>query len=279
MSSQFVIATSVADIHHKPNPTSELVTQALLNTPVIPGEISGLWTHITLPDYSGWVRSSALEEPVIRGYCEGDEGTCGIPLPYSIVITTPHAPLYQDARGSNTQGEVYLSTVLPYIDINHPQRLRVALPGDESGWLARTDAELRGNHALFPEQDISVVIKYAHAFLERPYLWGGTTWQGLDCSGLVQLCYRMGGYKLPRDAEPQCAALSQTIAQADIQAGDLLFFGTDRITHVALAINQYDFIHAEGQLYHRVCINSLNPDSPNYDQRLSRTIWTIKRRT
>jgi cell wall-associated NlpC family hydrolase len=166
--------------------------------------------------------------------------------------------------------------VLPYIDLAHPRRLRVALPGDAEGWLAREDVAVRSNAELFPQQELSVVTAYAKAFLGVPYLWGGTSWRGIDCSSLVQLCYRMGGYILPRDAEQQYEVLSQDIKREDMQAGDLIFFGRKQITHVALALNKYEYIHAEGQHYNRVTMNSLDQVHPAYAD-LAEHIWGIKR--
>jgi gamma-D-glutamyl-L-lysine dipeptidyl-peptidase len=271
----FIVASSIADIHRDPDPSSELVTQALMNTPLIAGEVSGDWTYVTLPDYSGWIATNEIETPIVRGYCEG-EGTCGITLPYSIVVTAPSTKLYKHAADNNTLGEVYLSTVLPYIDLAHSQRLRVALPGNAEGWLAHTDVEVRSNTELFPKQALSVVTSYAKAFLGVPYLWGGTSPRGIDCSALVQLCYRMAGYILPRDAKPQYDVLFHNVEREHLQAGDLIFFGYKQITHVALALNKHEYIHAEGQQYNQVTINSLDNAHPAYSD-LAERIWGIKR--
>lgn len=272
----FIVARSIVHVHRDPDPSAELVTQALMNTPVAVGEVSGDWTHVTLPDYSGWIATNEIETPIVRGYCEG-EGTCGVALPYSIVVTVPCAKLYLHAESDEVLGEVFLSTILPYIDLAHPQRLRVALPGDAEGWLARENVEVRSNTALFPQQELAVVTSYAKAFLGVPYLWGGTSWHGIDCSGLVQLCYRMGGYSLPRDAEPQYEVLPHNIKREQMQTGDLIFFGQKQITHVALALNKYEYIHAEGQQYNQVTINSLDKAHPAYTADLVERIWGIKR--
>jgi len=272
----FIVAGNLVAIHRDPDPSSELVTQALMNTPVTVGEVSGSWTYVTLPDYSGWIATSEIETPIVHGYCER-EGTCGLPLPYSIIVTSPSTQLYQSGDGDAVLGEVYLSTVLPYINLSHPQRLRVALPAGAEGWLSRADVEVRSNTELFPRQELSVVTSYAKAFLGIPYLWGGTSCRGIDCSGLVQLCYRMGGYNLPRDAQPQYEALSRSITREQMQTGDLIFFGQKQITHVALALNNYEYLHAEGQHYHQVIINSLNKAHPAYTADLADCIWGIKR--
>jgi gamma-D-glutamyl-L-lysine dipeptidyl-peptidase len=273
----FVVAASIADIRHDPDPNSELVTQALMNVSAISNEVVGDWTHVTLSDYSGWIRTDELEDAIVRGFCEGGVGTCGVPLPYSLVVTTPHIPVYVNETGEETLFDVYLSTILPYIDLDHPKRLHIALPGEQEGWIPREAVDIRKNSEPYPVQDIAVVTSCAKAFLGVPYLWGGTSYRGIDCSGLVQLCYRMGGNILPRDADQQYEALPQSIAREEMQAGDLIFFGRERITHVALALNHHEYIHAEGQEYNRVIINSFDLQHPDYNARLDSLVWGLKR--
>lgn len=148
LDAHFVVAVPLAAIHHDPDPTSELLTQALMNTPALAGDSAGAWTHVTLPGHAGWIRTAELEEPITRGYCSKEEGVCGIALPYSVVVTSPLAPLYNSEQGEEVLMQLYRATVLPYIDLAHPQRLRVALPGDREGWLSRIDAEVRSNFDL-----------------------------------------------------------------------------------------------------------------------------------
>ena len=273
----FVVAVSVADVRREPDADSELVTQALLNVPVVSGGVSGAWTHVTLRDYSGWIRTEELENPIIHGFCEGGVGTCGVPLPYSLVVTVPQAPVYAQESGEEKLTDVYLSTVLPYIDLAHPHRLHVALPGNTDGWIPREAVDVRKQDDLFPLHDMKVVTDYAKAFLGVPYLWGGTSYRGIDCSGFVQLCYRMGGNILPRDADQQHDALPLSVQQEEMQTGDLIFFGSKRITHVAMALNRHEYIHAEGQAFNRVVINSFDPQHPDYNVRLASIVWGLKR--
>src|SRR5205809_940157 len=84
-------------------------------------------------------------------------------------------------------------------------------------------------------------LKTAEAFIGVPYLWGGTTALGIDCSGFVQQVYRLNGVALPRDADQQ-AMLGRKVDTA--RAGDLMFFGGESVTHVALATSAREFIHA-----------------------------------
>jgi gamma-D-glutamyl-L-lysine dipeptidyl-peptidase len=272
----YAISAGVADVHRDPDATSELVTQALMNMTVSVHETSGDWTHIALPDYSGWVRTRQLEEPIARSFCKVGE-TCSTPLPLFAVVTTTRTPLYENATGNETTGTVYLSTALPLLDTTGQERVQVALPGESSAWLTRTAIAVREHESLYPRSPIHVVTAHARTFLNVPYLWGGTSYEGIDCSGFVQLCYRMGGYIIPRDADQQHDFLSNSVERTDLREGDLIFFGEKAITHVGMALNDHEYIHAEGRNYNHVVINSFREGDPHYYPRLDKVVWAIKR--
>lgn len=272
----YAISVGVADIRRYPDAEAELVTQALLNTLAQAGEVEGGWTHVALSDYEGWMRTSELEEPVARGFCKVGE-TCSTPLALSAVITSPYTPLYAHIQGGDILHMAYLSTALPLLDTTHPERVQVALPGEQTAWLERSKVDIRQQENVYPQTSIRTITTYARAFLNRPYLWGGTIWEGIDCSGFVQLCYRMGGYIIPRDADQQHDFLSCRVKREDIEEGDLIFFGSEAITHVAMALNNQEYIHAEGQNYNHVVINSFDPTTEHYYPRLDEIVWAVKR--
>jgi gamma-D-glutamyl-L-lysine dipeptidyl-peptidase len=272
----YVVAAGVSDVRRDPDPASELVTQALMNTPAVLGESAGEWTHVTLMDYEGWMLTDGLEEPIVKGFCKIG-ACCGTPLHLVAVVNATRTPLYIQAEGDDMPGHVYLSTVLPLLDITQADRVQVALPGERTAWLSRAAVNLRLQEESYPRASIRTITNYAHALLGVPYLWGGTSCEGIDCSGFMQLCYRMGGYIIPRDAGQQDAFLAHSVERNQVQEGDLIFFGRQKITHVAMALNDHEYIHSEGQLYNRVTINSFDPADNHYDKRLDEMFWGVKR--
>lgn len=87
------------------------------------------------------------------------------------------------------------------------------------------------------------ILNYGYQFLGVPYVWGGTTPRGFDCSGLTQYVFRQFGINIPRVASAQ-ASVGTRVAYADLQAGDLVFFGSGSITHVGIYISNGNMLHA-----------------------------------
>ena len=94
------------------------------------------------------------------------------------------------------------------------------------------------------------LIYVAKQFLNAPYLWGGRSPFGIDCSGFTQIVYRICGFALPRDAWQQAENGTTLGFREEAKAGDLAFFDNEegRITHVGMMLNPDEIIHASGRV-------------------------------
>ena len=107
-------------------------------------------------------------------------------------------------------------------------------------------------HLLPIDHIKSDIIEHARMFLGAPYLWGGRTSLGLDCSALVQLCLMCAGIECPRDTKDQAGSVGKAIKQTDIQAGDLVYFNG----HVGIMVDNEQLINATAR-YMSVVIENL----------------------
>ena len=130
--------------------------------------------------------------------------------------------------------------------------------------------------SLSSKRDAEYVKQTAFKYLNSPYLWGGRSPFGIDCSGFVQIVYRVASYKLPRDAYQQ-ARLGGEIEFNKALSGDLAFFKNEegRITHVGIVLEDNEIIHASG----KVRIDKLSKDGIIYAQSgiLTHQLDSIKR--
>jgi hypothetical protein len=134
-----------------------------------------------------------------------------------------------------------------------PLTIGSSLPGLKSDTLffGKRKYIFDGHTKPFTElADRMTLSRYAMLYLNCPYLWGGRSPFGIDCSGLTQMIYKLGGRKLKRDAYQQ--ALEGTIVSfiSEAQPGDLAFFDDefDNITHVGMILNEGKIIHSSGRV-------------------------------
>jgi gamma-D-glutamyl-L-lysine dipeptidyl-peptidase len=126
--------------------------------------------------------------------------------------------------------------------IIHTNKTDEFILGKESFHLNSSDL------AVEAEIDGQAVIQRALQYLNAPYLWGGKSILGIDCSGLVQVVYAMCGIQLDRDASEQVESGLPIDFLSEAKAGDLAFFENDngKIIHVGLLLNAHQIIHASG---------------------------------
>ena len=245
-----IVQRDVADLRATPSLESELVDQAHYGENVALLGERGDWRYLQGADqYFGWVHLDDLA--VFTSYAEGPERYL-VAVLLADVRDAPRANAEVLARlpAGTSVPPIAASIEQPDgtsrpIASDHPDGWRETHlgPGWKTGYVALPDlVDARSLPNRYPTADD--YLKTAESFIGVPYLWGGTTALGLDCSGFVQQVYRLNGVALPRDADQQ-AMLGRRVEKA--RAGDLMFFGAESVTHVALATSETEFIHAPMQ--------------------------------
>jgi len=260
-----IVAKNVANLHAEKRTDSEQVTQAIMGQPLWIEKEDGDWLYVrTWDTYHGWILKSWV--------------TRDVKLPVRAVEVTS---LFTDAlRAPDLDGEIWtklvITTALEFLDEQYGMA-HVRLPDGNDAWVIRRDVEIMPAHQgeLPLDPTGPELIQTGKRFLGVPYLWGGSTPFGLDCSGFVQLVYKLNGVGLLRDAHMQAEDVRAVpVEKPDMTAGDLVFFagGEDKskITHVGLACGDGTFVHSAGS-GKGVGVNNLE-DEP-YD----RNYWGARR--
>ena len=196
-------------------------------------ETTEKWMYVrSLHDrYEGWIDRKMgipVSEEYVAQYCEEDP-----------VLTTE---VFNIVTKEGDYGHKLLvaGSVLPFFDV-HTKKMQV---GEDVYTLVSKMKEV-GIDSLR-----ELLISYALMYYNTPYLWGGRSPYGIDCSGLSQMVYRMVGITLPRDASQQVKEGQDLSFIEEALPGDLAFFGDDAgvITHVGVIWEQNRIIHASGRV-------------------------------
>ena len=251
-----------------PDYESALETQALMGTVVeIIGE-QGYWRQIVQhdPSYVAWVTDLGLAEMT------PDELDAYIAVPKYICTAALSHVFSRPSQRSEILSELVLGDLVRMLIGDKGRGVRsmgfcqVALPDGRVGYVQARDLAPFEEWVRTRSAKPASLEKTARQFLGIPYLWGGVSIKGMDCSGLVWMTYFLNGILLPRNASQQ-ARCGTEVPLNKLKAGDLIFFGTpgngetpDRITHVGISLGGKEFIHSS----HIVRICSLDPLARNY---------------
>jgi len=252
-----VVTIAALDLRKRPSHRSELGSQLLAGeiAQVIRRTPDGAWWRVAGPDgYRGWARSWGL-----RALTAGEvaswkrRASVRVAVPYAVVRKRPAGAILLP---------VYLHSRLAPLGRRGVWR-HVELAGGSRGWIENRYLAARGAK---PRASGTLIRK----LLGVPYLWGGRTTMGLDCSGFVQMVLLERGFEVPRDAHDQWKAAKRLPKGSRPRAGDLAFFGPPkgRVGHVGIMLDQGAYAHARGS----VRINSLDQANPLYDKELWNTL-------
>ena len=253
------ININLADIWAKPEFNSERVNQALFNEPLELLEKGQRYSLVELADgYKGYVGNEFFSEEREQS---GKDYVVSATLATAYTAPDKKAPV---------------STILPFTSVikvnkrhggfihSHTYRYgEIFLADDDVICFEQTPKLTRRTMPDFLES--------VKRFIGVPYLWGGKSFFGIDCSGLVQLNFKSFGVNLPRDTKDQVKS-GYEVRRDELMPGDLIFFER----HVALAITDKDYIHSSlsrGGVY----INSLDLSKSNYLEELDYGLKTVRR--
>ncbi len=212
---------SIIPLRLERSDTSELVSQVLYGGLFKVLEHRKKWSRIRLyyDDYEGWIDNKQYKEISKDTY-----------------------------KGLIASKEIYSFDLIEFVETREKQLCPILLGSSLKG-LALLNHKYDGN-IIGGEKDKNEIIKTAFLYLNAPYLWGGRTPFGIDCSGFTQMVYKINGYKLLRDAAQQATQGEALSFIEESHPGDLAFFDNSdgQIVHVGIIMKDNYIIHAHGQV-------------------------------
>jgi hypothetical protein len=268
----------VANVRGKPAHSAELVTQATMGWPVrLLKQQSGWYLVHTEPEgYLGWIEELQLTR-VTRAQSQAWESARRVIAmqPYAVLRAAP-------AQDADPVTDIVIGSILRSAG-GSGDWVEAVLPDERRGFVRAGEVQDYTAWKASPTATPEAIERTARLFMGVPYLWGGTSAKGFDCSGFLKTVMRMHGIEMARDTDQQ--ALEGTAVALDpgftqLRKGDLLYFrptvtadGPERITHVAIYVGKMEFIHASG-LVRR---NSFDPASPIYSENLLKRLARVRR--
>ncbi|MEO1012276.1 MAG: C40 family peptidase [Bacteroidota bacterium] len=261
---QAVVTLSVANLRGNPKHSAELATQATLGTPVKVLKKKGSWYYIQTPDnYLSWVDAGGIELMDNERF-EQWQGTDKL----IYTQTYGHAFLGEDEK--ERVSDLVAGNVLEVLKYT-AKHVVVRFPDGRKALVRNEETERYADWVKSLDPTVDDLVFTSQALMGVPYLWGGTSTKGMDCSGFTKTIYFLNGMVIPRDASQQVHTGKpiDSVQNFDaLQKGDLLFFGTkatdstqEKVVHVGMWIGNNEFIHAS----ERIRIGSMDPKADNFD--------------
>jgi len=261
-----IINISVANLRSNPGHSSELATQATLGTIVKVYKKEDNWYYVQTPDnYLAWVDNGGVE-------LADDQKAENWNRDEKMIYTRTYGHAYlgpgEDAQIVSDLTAGNLLTIVKYEYENYIVRF----PDGRNAYVRRNEAEPYNEWLQNLNATNETLVATAQELMGVPYLWGGTSTKGVDCSGFTKTVYFLNGMVIPRDASQQVhtgKSIDSTRNFENLQKGDLLFFGrkatdstAEKVVHVGMWIGENEFIHSSG----KVRVSSMDRGSKNYDE-------------
>ncbi len=256
-----IVNNSVGNLRGLPSHSSELVSQAVLGTKLKILKREGEWYLVQTPDdYISWIDHGGIhvmEESGFNDYFKS-----------SYIFTDTYGFSYTDELKKDVVSDIVMGSKLNVVGLRN-DFYEVSYPDGRLALIEKNKL-LKENAFDKYKNDKNNLLEYSKKLIGIPYLWGGTSTKGFDCSGFTKTLYSMNGYVIPRDASQQInegLTVDSLRDWSNLQVGDLLFFGYERdgrtrIDHVAMWVGDNKFIQASKN----VRINSVDELSEDYDK-------------
>ena len=272
-----LVEVSVCNIRYSPKHAGELASQALMGTPVriLEKENNG-WLLIQTPDqYISWVDRGAIT----MMSKEGIDRWKAIP---KVIYTYSYGSAYSEPDQESVIVSDLVAGCMMELVAEKGDFYQVLFADQRTGFVPKKESNVYNEWLSKTSASEESLIKTSKRLMGVPYLWGGTSFKGVDCSGFTKTVYFLNGIVLPRDASQQ-VMIGETIDKTgnwnELKPGDLLFFGekredgSERVIHVAMWLGNGEFIHASD----KVRVNSMIATASNYDDYNAKRYLRAKR--
>ncbi len=221
---------SVIPVRREPREQSEMVTQLLFGDTFTIIEREKNWLHIKInyDNYEGWISKNVA--------CQIEESVYN-------EITQQETAVVSSLQASVFEGDSVIPILAGSVLPNYDSATKIFKIGKRM-------FSFRGTCIDNIVKNKESIVDFAKMYLNAPYLWGGKTPYGIDCSGFVQQVGKFLGVRLPRDASQQIAVGEDIGFLENTQIGDLAFFDDEegKIIHVGILIDKDKIIHASGKV-------------------------------
>ncbi|MCX2575509.1 C40 family peptidase [Pedobacter sandarakinus] len=277
---------SVCNNRAAPNNAAEMMTQMILGTPVEVLKKQGGYYLVRTPDgylsYTDATAVSLMDKTAFDDWKSTKR----------IMYVADYGHAYRDGDAKAERVSDLVNGNILVVTGEAKNFYKVEFPDKRTGFVKKDESVLFSKWLKQANPNANAILNTAKTLIGVPYLWGGTSVKGVDCSGFTKTSYFLNGIVIPRDASQQALigteievlendSISIDKCLRNLRPGDLLFFAIaklrgvsgGKVTHTAIYMGDGEFIQAAGM----VRVNSLKPDANNFDEREYKTLVGARR--